>query len=159
MLQYHTGLKVLLLIVRRDISSTFGLNTASCALFPARFRRLSQGESWVWLNENESFFENARPKVKPSNLRIFASEQGSYTLFVSAASPTNTIITINNMAMIILIFTIVVFSMMNRSWSPSAPIQLKQNEKKCWWDWYKRISRTFLVVNTMCPCCLIIQCS
>lgn len=78
--QVRTWLKVVLLLVRREISSTFGLKTASWALPPGSERRGSQGERWVWLKMNDSFVENARAKVN------FASEHGLNTGFVSHAS-------------------------------------------------------------------------
>lgn len=103
---YHTGLKFVPLMERRETSSTLGLKTASWALLPESERRLSQGESWVWLKKNDSFVENARPKVKPSLLWILVSKQGLNTSFVSLeASATSTII-INTMT--IIFFTIVV---------------------------------------------------
>lgn len=103
----RTGLNMVLLMVRREISSTLGLKTASWALFPERERRWSQGESWVWLNRNDSFVENARPKVNPSPLWIFVSEHGSNTGFVSHASAWTIIRTITTILVTTIVFPMV----------------------------------------------------
>lgn len=81
-----TGLKpVVVLTVRREISSTLGRKTASWEGL-ARLRRRSQGESWVEPEKKALLPAKARPKVKPSPRWIRESLQGSYTPLVSPAA-------------------------------------------------------------------------
>lgn len=79
-----TGLKVVLLMVRSEISSTLGLKIANWEAPARRGRRVSQGESWTSLEKKDSFDENARPNVNPSFFWTVVSKQGSKTVFWSS---------------------------------------------------------------------------
>lgn len=74
--------------VRREISSTLGLNTAIREL-PVRASLLSQGDSFnVLLKTNFCSVAKASPNVKPSDFFTVVSVQGENTRLSSLACTT-----------------------------------------------------------------------
>lgn len=85
----ESGEKLLLLTVRREISSTLGRKTESCEFEEDRDSLLSQGDNWTELLKKKAVFAaKAIPKVKPSDLCTVASAHGEKTWLLSLLDST-----------------------------------------------------------------------